>query len=344
MTASFDRLIAPLNNGHKRTKKDLISAIYDIASEDKVLLFAAALAKHEAHDDHNILRRIAFHLAADGRLHQLRTLSKRIAVVAAVANVLNGSYRRLYISPMYANPQLKRNKLAFKRIAWGCDELVMNFKECFGNHEYPPGAIFKGNILHGQGSTQINDWRYVFEFCPNLTTLTVVTETCPTGMMWNRTSTALTALRTAFEEAGLRKVTTLRMLPADMIYTGQFKWIGPAFGNASPSAVGTWSQIKCLELQILPLPELNKLDKISVAKMFNAWLRALAPRLESLKLCYLGQEKGKHPFALLSGLKIKARGQPNMRMPELRELWLGGVQDVEDFDDVLEHYAPELSK
>lgn len=343
MSSSFERLIEPLNGGRKRTKKQLVSALYDITSEETVFQHAASLARHEVVDaDYNVLRRIAHHLEAVGRLHQLRALSKRIITALATAGLLQRTFQRLYISPMYTSPQKKRNKLSFGRIAFGCAELVVTFRECFGNHEYPPGAIFKGNILHGQSSKQVNDWRHVFEFCPNLTTLTVVTESCGTGVLWNRTSTALTALRTAFEEAGLSKITTLKIVPADMIYIGQFKWNGPAFGSASPLAASTWSQITRLELQILPPQTLNENDNISVVKMFNAWLRALAPQLESLKLCYLGQHRGEHPFALMRGLEIKTRGQPNMRLPLLKELWMGGVRNVGDYDDLFEQYAPEL--
>ena len=100
-----------------------------------------------------------------------------------------------------------------------------------------------------------------------------------------------------------------------------------------------------LELQVLPLPkELNKLDRVQAVKMFNAWLNSFAPRLQVLKMCYLGKEEGAHPFALLSGLDIKASGQPDMKMPLLRELWLGKVEDVHDFAPLLEAQARSLDR
>jgi hypothetical protein len=90
--------------------------------------------------------------------------------------------------------------------------------------------------------------------------------------------------------------------------------------------------------------ELTKVDRIQTVKMFNAWLGALSPQLQSLRLCYLGREEGEHPLALMKSLDIKSRGQPNMRMPVLKELWLGRVRDVDDCHDLLEQFAPELRR
>ena len=346
MTVSFDNLIAPLHGGRPRTKKDVARAILDITHEDRLFHFAASLAKHEVVDrNHTILRRIAHHLSTAGALHKLRLFSKRITQLATSISVLDSAFNRLYVTPMYVAPNRERNIVAFTSIASSCTQLVARFRESYGNHEYPPGVIFRGNTLQGRNSVQVNDWQHVLARCPNINTLIVITETCPTGLLWNRTSTALTALRTAFEEAGLKKVTTLRWLPVDMLYIGQFKWNGPSFGNASPMAAATWSRITNLEVQMLPLREdLNKLDHIQTIKMFNAWLQALAPRLKTLKLCYLGGEEGAHPFALLSGLVIKTRGQPDMGMPVLEELWLGRVKDADGCAELLETLAPQLKQ
>jgi hypothetical protein len=345
MTISFNELITPLNGGLPRSKKDVVRSILDIVPEDRLFQVADALAKHEKVDNYIVIRRIAHHLATTGALHKLRALSKPITHYAAKIELLRGMYSRLYVSPTYTSPSLTRDKAAFFHNAYGCTELVASFPETFGNHEYPPGLIFQGNTLHGRNSAQVNDWKHVFEQCPNLTTLMVVTGGCPTAMMWNRTSTALTALRTAFEEAGLKNMTTLRLVPADTVYIGQFKWNGPAYGVASPLATKAWSSITRLELQVLPLAkELNKLDRIQAVKMFNAWLRAFAPRLEVLKMYYLGEEEGAHPFALLSELDMKASGQPDMRMPLLKELWLGKVKGVQDFAPLLEAQARGLPR
>lgn len=344
MTISFEQLIAPYR---QRTKKEIVHDIVDITSKEhhNLYKFAAILTKHQVSDTkHNILQRIAHHLGKAGELHKLRLLSKRIARTASSNNILNGSFKRLFIMPMYANPERKRDKAAFTNIAYGCSELVVTFKERVDNFNFPPGMIFKGNQLHGRDSTQINDWRHVFQLCPNLVSLTIITGICSTGTMWNRTSTALTALRTAFEEADLSKITTLRTVPADMVYISLLKWQGPALGSATPVAADTWSRITNLELQILPMLGLTKVDRIQTVKMFNAWLRVLSSHLQSLKLCYLGKEEGEHPLSLMKSLDIKSRGQPNMRMPVLRELWLGRVRHVEDCHDLLEQFAPALRR
>jgi hypothetical protein len=344
MTITFYELITPRNGGRLRTKKDIVRAILDIVPEHRLFHTAEILTKHELADNYNVLRRITHHLSATGDLHKLRVLSEHTCHLAAAQGLLRGLYQRLYVSPTYVNPRLHRDKLAFAPIASGCTELVAKFPETFGNHEYPPGAIFKGNTLHGRNSVQVNDWKHIFALCPNLTTLTVVTGGCPTAVMWNRTSTALTALRTAFEEAKLEHLTILRMLPADAVYIGQFKWNGPAFGAASSIATNSWSRITQLELQVLPFAqELSKLDRIQAAKVFNAWSWGLAPHLETLRLCYLGDEEGEHPFALLNALDIKASGQPTMKMPLLKELWLGNVRDVGEYAPWLEEQAPSLN-
>jgi hypothetical protein len=321
MTMNFDEIIAPYR---QRTKKEIAHDIIDIPSKDdhNLYKFAALLTEHQISDTkHNVLRRIAHHLGKSGDLHKLRLLSKHIAHTASSNNILNGSFKRLFITPMYANPERKRDKAAFTNIAYGCSELVVTMKERVDNYKFPPGMVFQGNQLHGRDSTQINDWRHVFQLCPNLTTLMITTGSCNTGTMWNRTSTALTALRTAFEEAELSKMTTLRTVPADMVYISLLKWHGPSLGGASPITVASWSRITNLELQILPMLELTKVDRIQTVKMFNAWLRALSPQLQSLRLCYLGRDEGEHPLALMKSLDIKSRGQPNMRMPVLKELW-----------------------
>lgn len=332
---SFERLIAPSNHGYKRSKKDIARALLDITFEDKLWMFANLLAAHEVTDNYNVVRVLAHHLAEIGELHNIRLFSRRVAHRFASAGALSRIFERLQISPMYSNPDARRSKPAFTNVAYGCKELVVTVRECSGNHKYLPITIFKEEKAAG------NDWVHVFKQCPNLTTITVVTEGCATGTVWNRTSSALTALRVAYEEAGLTKVDTLRLAPADMIYIGQFRWDGPAFGPTSPLAANAWSHITKLELHVLPPINLRELEEIQTVKIFNAWLRSFAPRLRSLKLCYVGR-KGQHPFALLNDLDMRTRGRPNMRMPVLQELWLGQVKDAEDGTELLEELAPRL--
>jgi hypothetical protein len=185
--------------------------------------FANLLVTHEAKDNYNVIRALARHLSKKGALHKVRLLSRRSAQLFSSVGATNGIYKRLFVSPLYTDPHAKRDKSAFTRIAYGCTELVVTLRECYGSYNVPPGIVFSSSAVTSTHPPHISDWPYIFVHCPNLTTLTIFTDSCTTGNLWNKTSSALTAVRTAFEQAGLMRITTLRMAPADMIYIGQFR-------------------------------------------------------------------------------------------------------------------------
>ncbi|KIW05482.1 uncharacterized protein PV09_03366 [Verruconis gallopava] len=343
---NFYSLVAPPVGGSKRSKKDVAKAILQIPKDDhsnNLMFVAESLARHEVLDKRAVVRALARHLEAQNQLQDVRLLSMQIADVFVVEGGFHGLFRRLYVSPMYTNPFARRSRTGFSRVAYGCTEIIVSLRENCGNYRYAPGSIFQTRA-EGMTSavTEINDWSFVFRHCPNLKTLSVITGGCTTGVLWNRTSSALRTLRTGLEDADLPNMTTLRMAPVDMVYVGQFGCHGPAFGRSSAFAATLWTQIKHLELQILPLADLEENQRIQTFEKFREWLRGLALHLRSLRICYLGVHEGHNPFQRLSGLNRKRLGEDNVYMPELRELWLGRVEGLNDSYDVLKTLAPRL--
>lgn len=339
----FLALLQPRNYGAKRTQRQISEAIRHIGSEDNFLAQAKALTKCEGADHFHIVKALSRALAANGEVLKFRCLSKEVAKSFYLARAFEGAFEKLYVSPRFVYPDRERSRHTLKTVAHGCKELRVKFKERNGNHDIAPGAVF----YEGRGEEGgKDDWAAIFDLMPELTTLSISTEISGMGLSWNRTSSGLTALRVAFEKARLKKMRVLRLLGVDMVYITQFYWKGPAFGTASHLAAAAWAQIQELEVQILPKVEgeQQELARVQMTKVFNAFLLSFAPSLVVLKLSYMAEEGGQHPFTLMRDLPITYRGQPEMEMPVLRELWVGRCKDEEIARELLDTLVPALDE